>query len=175
MAAESFYPIALDEFDVSRWSDLVNWALARADTLEVAAPRVVWLTGTPPMRDVMQWQPEPALQPALRAVYSSTLRWAAEQAAPTRFFRMALTPEVAAFVRDAPGLGDWQILNNLPEDPTFLRGEEVLLWTVSHEGFVWARLSAEEAATLRAQGWSLGDPRPSTAFGPLTQLPGGDG
>lgn len=175
MAADNFYPLALDDVDAVRWSDLVDWALARADTLEVAAPRAVWLTGTPPVRDVLQWQPEPALQPALRAVYNSTLRWATEQAAPTRFFRMALTPEVMAFVRNAPGLHGWQMLNNLPEDPTFLRGEDVLLWTVRHEGFVWLRLSAEEAATLCAQGWPLGDPRPSAAVGPLTQLPGSDG
>ena len=69
------------------------------------------------------------------------------------YLRYILAPPLTEFVRRIPSLYAW--MDDLPEDPALYLHSRVLVWTISHEGYIYARLTHKEASELRSQGFRL--------------------
>ncbi len=69
------------------------------------------------------------------------------------YLRYVLAEPLQAFVQGVPTLWDW--MDTLPEDPALYEHSRLLVWTISHEGYVFARLEPEEVQALASQGFAL--------------------
>ena len=133
----------------AQWAALQDWALARAQMLEV-------------MRyDVRGPIPKPLrpFQAQLIDVFVTCYYWDAPQIRSARFFRLALNDALRTFVRTRAGLSDWEEFSLPVTDPAFYQDDIPILWTITHEGYAFLWLDDEEAAAFRAQGFVL-EPAP---------------
>jgi len=126
-----------------QWQTLLDFGLARADTVEFAVPVNVKL-----------WPA--ALQPlASFLIQRTTSRtcWGNQQITSTTYLRYNICLEVELFLRSQNRLVDW--LFNMPQDPTFYQHEVQVLWTISHEELAFLQITPQEAADLAGKGINL--------------------
>jgi len=69
------------------------------------------------------------------------------------YLRYILAPSLVKFIREVPTLYAW--MDDLPEDPALYLQSHLLVWTISHEGYIYVRLTRKEESELRSQGFGL--------------------
>ena len=70
-----------------------------------------------------------------------------------RYARYRLSPALREFLLRP--ISRWAWMGDLPEDPALYAHEHLLVWTISHEGYVFVRLEAEELSALTAFGFTF--------------------
>ncbi|NPA26735.1 MAG: hypothetical protein GXO36_03945 [Chloroflexi bacterium] len=128
----------------SLWRLILRWALDRASHVEFTWPARRAAPAT--------------LHPFAAALERQvTSRWRYAAPIPLRgrvtYGRYRLTPELQAWLLRPSSLYAW--MDDRPEDPALYRGPQLLVWTISHEGYVSARLPPNEAARVRDLGFAL--------------------
>jgi len=138
-----YYVQEMNDAPVELWSQALDFALARADTVEFVVDRAQkrWPSTLKPFSAI------------LSETFSSRWRWQARQLGSTTFARFPLTTEVASYLRSLPNVGYW--LGDYPEDPALYHQDVAVLWTISHERLAFLWLTQEEATTLNAAGFTL--------------------
>lgn len=136
MNKTQFYLIELKDDHEAQWRDLLEFALARASLVEFAVPK-----------NERKWPPILATFAEQKvAQFHSRIRWQCKQLTKTTFVRYQLNEPVKAYLRGVLALHEWQY--DGVEDPSFYEAEQCILWTVSHEGFVYIWLNEQEAAAF---------------------------
>jgi hypothetical protein len=110
------------------WHRLLDLFLPEADMLEFEAGPARFIDHDDSSIE-WRWSPPALLLSSL--VISDT----------DDYSRFRLTDPVIAFLRSQPSFTDWQAYRELPEDPALFYQGEKLLWTISHENFLWVKLT----------------------------------
>ena len=129
-----------------QWREALQWALARAQ-------RVAFLH-----HDLRGPLPKP-LQPFKEQAtdaYTTCHYWEARQLRPVRVIELRLNDALREFLLRPATLSAWE--TPPPGISDFLlydARDEPLLWTISHEDYLFLRLDDQEVAKWRGEGWRL--------------------
>jgi hypothetical protein len=139
-----------------QWHALLAFALERADGFECALPYPVTL------QDMAAWPLWPRALGRFRADvvdrHVSLFRWEELQRFPTQFVRFRLSPGLAGWIESPRCLDHWCWRYDMPEDPTFYCGHEVLLATESRHGRIAVYADPFDVAVLAGSGIRLLEP-----------------
>jgi len=120
-------------YEPDRWRHVVEWALPLADAVEFN----VLFEGDEADRLVESFDAAPQPLPMAKRMYAHSQR-----------LRFALTDDLRRRLLSEPFIG-WY--NEPLEDPSLWAGDRPVVETITHEGYVYARLSdAERQAMLEA-------------------------
>lgn len=132
-----------------KWKLLLDYALSQGDTIEFTVSS-----------KEKQWPAVVStLMPFLVESFKARWYYGAQQSRKVTILHFHNTPEVAALLRTPPTFFDYRFWQpEMPEDPTFYRNGEAIVWTISHEIWVYMLLTEQEAEVWRARGFEL-DPQ----------------
>ncbi|MCB0216953.1 MAG: hypothetical protein KDH92_09975 [Chloroflexi bacterium] len=144
------------DFGARQWARLLDFALARADRFECAIPypfvaQELWTAplftaGLEPLRE------------ALIDRHVSLLRGGQTRDQATQYLSFELRPAVAEFIRSVRRLEGWSWSRRMPEDPSFLIDETLLLATDSVGGRITVYADPDERQALQGAGIRLIEP-----------------
>jgi len=69
------------------------------------------------------------------------------------YLRYILAPPLIKFIQKVPTLYAW--MDDLPEDPSLYFHSRLLVWSISHEGYIYVKLTQNERSELQTQGFRL--------------------
>jgi len=144
------------DFGDRQWARLLQFALQRADSFEVAVPYLFVA------QDLWRTRLWPRVLEGLRGDmvdrHVSFVRWEQTREMPTQFVRFRLTARVAGYISALPRLEAWDWEHGTPEDPTFYEGDDVLLASDSAQGRIAVYADPSEVALLSDVGIRLIEP-----------------
>lgn len=144
------------DFSDAQWRRLLQFALERSDAFECAVP---YPYVTQDIAAMPLWPKALAdLRSEVIGRHVSYVRWGRVQDSPTQFVRLRVTPAVAEFTRSIASLEAWSWGEGAPEDPTFLRGETVILSTESPFGRIAVFADSSDLDYLNEAGVHLIEP-----------------
>jgi hypothetical protein len=139
-----------------QWQALLTFALDRADSFECALPYPVIVQS---LEGLPLWPRSLArFQADVVDRHVSLLRWGEWQPVGTQFVRLRLTPALSGWVGALRRLDHWSWRHDMPEDPTFYRGDEVLVATESRNGRIAVYADDFDVAVLAGSGIRLLEP-----------------
>lgn len=138
------------------WQRLVEYGIERSNTFRCALPYRFVQFDYP---DAPLWPPTlEAHRGALVERYVSHVRAQHTRDSATEFAVFGLTPPVVRLVRGVASLQHWHWRRGLPEDPTFMAGDEIVLATESRQGRIVVYADDRELESLGALGIRLIEP-----------------
>ncbi len=144
------------DFTDALWRRLIEYGIERSDSFRCALPyRFVHV-------DYMRaplWPPTlEAHRGAMIDRYVSHIRAERAREKPTEFAVFEFTPSLLRLIRGVTSLQHWNWRRGLPEDPTFLAGEEIVLTSESQAGRIVVYADEREIEALGADGVRLIEP-----------------
>ena len=144
------------DFNDALWQRLIEYGIERSDAFRLALPhRFVHVDY---MRSPL-WPPTlEAHRGAMTERYVSHVRGDRSRDKPTEFAVFGLKPPIKRLVRGVSSLQHWDWRRGLPEDPTFLAGDKVMLTTESRQGRITVYADEHEFESLSEHGVRLIEP-----------------
>lgn len=144
------------DFGQLQWARLLEHALERADTIEFALPyrfvaQDLWHAALWPRR-------LESFRGDLVERHVSLVRWDRLREEATQFVSFRSSAQLGRMLRAVPRLEAWSWRRDLPEDPVFRAGGQVLLATESRAGRITVFADPAEAALLVGAGVRLVEP-----------------